>query len=183
MSTPTPPGAGGAQSPPGGAIVPGVVPEQCQRFLAFDFGPKRTGLATGNRLLAQASAQPTIAAEGAARFAQIAERIEQWQPDALVLGVPSHPDGAAHENTALALRFARQLRERFGLPVFEVDERYSTTEALALRAQGGGARARLRSAGTRPSRARAAADWPGGARDADAAAACIILEQFLRALQ
>jgi putative Holliday junction resolvase len=39
------------------------------------------------------------------------------------------------------------------LPVFEVDERYSTTEALAQ-----------------------------GARDADAAAACIILEQFLRSL-
>ena len=29
------------------------------------------------------------------------------------------------------LKFARQLRGRFGLPVHEVDERYSTTEALA----------------------------------------------------
>jgi putative Holliday junction resolvase len=83
----------------------------------------------------------------------VRQRIDEWQPDALVVGVPYHPDGAAHENTARAQRFARQLRGRFGLPVFEVDERYSTTQALAQ-----------------------------GASDPDAAAACIILEQFLRSL-
>ena len=55
--------------------------------------------------------------------------------------------------TGRAQKFARQLRSRFNLPVAEVDERYSTTEALA-----------------------------SGARDADAASACIILEQFLRSL-
>jgi putative Holliday junction resolvase len=126
---------------------------QLQSFLAFDYGLKRTGVAVGTRLLGTATAQPTIRAEGDARFVQVADRINQWQPDALVVGVPYHPDGAAHENTARALRFARQLRGRFGLPVFEVDERYSTTEAIA-----------------------------SGARDADAASACIILEQFLRNL-
>ena len=70
-----------------------------------------------------------------------------------MIGVPYHPDGAAHENTQRAQKFGRQLHGRFGLPVFEVDERYSTTEALA-----------------------------SGAKDADAASACIILEQFLRSL-
>jgi putative Holliday junction resolvase len=122
-------------------------------FLAFDFGLKRTGVASGNRLTRSATGRGTITAEGDARFAQVQRRIQEWQPDALVVGVPFHPDGAAHENTARAQKFARQLRGRFGLPVFEVDERYSTTEALA-----------------------------GGARDADEAAACIILEQFLRSL-
>ncbi|NMM76647.1 Holliday junction resolvase RuvX [Rhodococcus sp. SRB_17] len=135
------------------AAAPAAVPGQYQTFLAFDFGLKRTGVAVGNRLLGTASPQATIRAEGDARFAQVAERIAEWQPDALVIGVPFHPDGAAHENTARALKFGRQLRGRFGLQVFEVDERYSTTEALA-----------------------------GGARDADAASACIILEQFLRNL-
>ena len=132
---------------------PPVVPAQFQTFLAFDFGLKRTGVAVGNRMLGTATPQTTIRAEGDARFAQAAERIAEWQPDALVIGVPYHPDGASHENTARALKFGRQLRGRFGLQVFEVDERYSTTEALA-----------------------------GGARDADAASACIILEQFLRSL-
>ena len=122
-------------------------------FLAFDYGIKRTGVASGNSLTRSATPQATIAAEGDARFTQIAARLKEWQPDALVVGVPFHPDGAAHENTERARKFARQLRGRFGLPVFEVDERYSTTEALAA-----------------------------GAKDADAASACIILEQYLRSL-
>jgi putative Holliday junction resolvase len=130
------------------------VPAQFQTFLAFDFGLKRTGVAVGNRMLRTATAQPTIRADGAeARLAQAAARVQEWQPDALVVGVPFHPDGASHENTARARKFARQLRGRFGKPVYEVDERYSTTEALA-----------------------------SSARDADAGAACVILEQFLRSL-
>ncbi len=124
-----------------------------QTFLAFDFGLKRTGVASGNRLTRTATPQTTISAVGDARFVPIAARIKEWQPDALVVGVPYHPDGASHENTLRALKFARQLRGRFGLSVYEVDERYSTTEAHAL-----------------------------GATDADAASACIILEQFLRSL-
>ncbi len=72
--------------------------------------------------------------------------------------MPYHPDGAAHENTARALKFGRQLRGRFGLPVFEVDERYSTTEALQRWGFLGAKRCRR-----------------GGS-------ACIILEQFLRNL-
>ena len=124
-----------------------------QTFLAFDFGIKRTGVATGNRLTCTASPQLTIAATNDQRLNAVAVRIKEWQPDALVVGVPFHPDGAAHENTARAQKFARQLRARFSLPVFEVDERYSTTEAIS-----------------------------SGAKDADAASACIILEQFLRSL-
>ncbi|MDD5324685.1 MAG: Holliday junction resolvase RuvX [Polaromonas sp.] len=120
-------------------------------FLAFDFGLRRTGVATGNLITRTASPQATIAAEGDARFKAVELRIREWQPDALVVGIPYHPDGASHDNTARAQKFARQLRGRYGLQVFEVDERYSTTEALAE-----------------------------GAADADAASACIILEQFLR---
>ena len=124
-----------------------------QTFLAFDFGTKRTGVATGNRLTRTASPQLTMTANNDQRLDAVALRIKDWQPDALVVGVPFHPDGAAHENTLRAQKFARQLRAKFSLPVFEVDERYSTTEALS-----------------------------NGAKDADAASACIILEQFLRSL-
>lgn len=124
-----------------------------QSFLAFDYGQRRVGVAVGNRLLRTATPVTTVAAEGDRRWAAIAALVREWQPDALVVGVPCHPDGAAHENTDRARRFGRQLHGRLGLPVFEVDERYTTTEALA-----------------------------DGARDADAAAAGIILEQFLRSL-
>ena len=134
-------------------IVPVEVPQCFGTFMAFDFGLKRTGVAVGNRLLRTAQPQGSIHAEGDVRFAAIAKLLREWQPDALVIGVPYHPDGAAHENTARARKFGRQLHGRFALSVFEVDERYSTTEALA-----------------------------SGAKDADAASACIILEQFLRNL-
>ena len=136
-----------------GLGVGDAVPTHYQTFMAFDYGLKRTGVASGNRLTRTATPQTTISAAGDARWAQVAERLKEWAPDAVVLGVPFHPDGAAHENTVRAQKFARQLRGRFGLPVYEVDERYSTTEALSQ-----------------------------GARDADAVSACIILEQFLRSL-
>jgi putative Holliday junction resolvase len=129
------------------------VPPTLVSFIAFDYGEKRTGVAVGNRILGTAQPQGSIHAQGEARFVQIAQRIKEWQPDGIVIGVPFHPDGAAHENTARARKFGRQLGGRFNLPVFEVDERYSTTEALSQ-----------------------------GAKDADAASACIILEQFLRSL-
>lgn len=129
------------------------VPLHFNTFLAFDFGLKRTGVASGNRLTRTATPQPTIRAEGAARLDAACARVAQWQPDALVVGVPFHPDGASHDNTARARKFGRQLAARTKLAVYEVDERYSTTEAQA-----------------------------GGAGDADAGAACVILEQFLRSL-
>jgi len=129
------------------------VPAHLQSFLALDFGTRRTGVAVGNRLLRSAQGLPTIQAQGDARFEQVRKRLDEWQPHALVVGVPFHPDGAEHENTLRARKFARSLRGRFGLPVFEVDERYTTTEALSE-----------------------------GARDPDAGAACIILEQFLRSI-
>jgi putative Holliday junction resolvase len=122
-------------------------------FLAFDYGTKRVGVATGNTVTRSATPLRTVAAEGDARFKALGALIAEWQPEALVVGVPFHPDGAPHDNTARAKRFARQLEGRFKLPVHEVDERYSTTEAHAH-----------------------------GAADVDAASAAIILEQFLRNL-
>ena len=119
-------------------------------FLAFDFGTRRVGVASGNSLTRSAAPLGTIAAQGAARLEAIDRLVAEWQPAALVVGVPFHPDGASHVNTERARRFGRQLSARFGLPVHEVDERYSTTDARAA-----------------------------GARDLDAAAAAIILEQFL----
>jgi putative holliday junction resolvase len=130
-----------------------AVPILHRRFLAFDFGLKRVGVAAGNSLMREASPLRTIAAEGEQRFIDIGRLIDEWQPDALIVGVPVHPDGTPHDNTRRAQRFARQLQGRFRLPVHEVDERYSTTEAAA-----------------------------SGARDLDAASAAIILDQYLRSL-
>ena len=86
---------------------PPAVAARLQTFLAFDFGLRRTGFAVGNRLLRTAQPQGTIVAEGDSRFAKIEKQLQEWQPDALVVGVPFHTDGAAHDNTVRARRFAR----------------------------------------------------------------------------
>lgn len=126
-------------------------PASVRTALAFDYGSKRVGVATGSRFTGTAEPLKSIAIEGDARFAAIEKLIREWQPDALVVGIPFHPDGAEHEVTLRARRFGRQLKGRFRLPVFEVDERYTSVEAESA-----------------------------GARDVDAAAAALILEQFYR---
>ena len=120
-------------------------------FLAFDFGTRRVGVATGNSLTRTATPLTTVAAEGEARMAAIAALVAEWRPAALVVGVPFHPDGAAHANTARA--------RRFGAP--------AAAPASACRCT------RSTSATRRPTRKRA------GSADLDAAAAAIILEQHL----
>jgi putative Holliday junction resolvase len=122
-------------------------------LLCFDLGTRRTGVASGSALLGRGEPLLTIEASGDALFLRIAAVLAEWRPQRLVVGVPRHPDGNEHELTRRAQRFARQLRGRFGLPVDEVDERYSTVEAHAR-------------AG-------------GHSIEPDAAAAAVLLEQYL----
>jgi len=95
--------------------------------LAFDFGLKRIGVAVGNSLLKQAQPLTIIdAATNDAKFAAITTLLQQWQPARCIVGLPLHPDGAAHAMTERCRRFANQLHGRFSLPVLLVDERYSS---------------------------------------------------------
>ena len=121
--------------------------------MAFDFGTWRVGVAVGNSLTASAQPLRTLVGDAEVRFRAIEKLVAEWRPDALVVGVPFHPDGTPHENTRRARRFGRQLHGRFNIPVHEVDERYTTTEARAM-----------------------------AASNLDAASAAIILQQFLTQL-
>lgn len=95
--------------------------------MAFDFGTRRIGVAIGNTVTQAGQPIQTIAENGDdARFKRIEALIKEWQPDQLVVGLPCHPDGAAHEMTAKAKRFGNQLHGRFHLPVGWVDERYTS---------------------------------------------------------
>ncbi|TAN86592.1 MAG: Holliday junction resolvase RuvX [Gallionella sp.] len=101
-------------------------------LLAFDFGTKRIGIASGNTLLCRANPLTTINDEKTVtRFAKIAALVAEWQPAALVVGLPCNDDGTPHELTALCRRFANRLKGRFDLPVILVDERYTSLAASA----------------------------------------------------
>jgi putative Holliday junction resolvase len=102
----------------------------------FDFGVKRIGIAMGNTLTGQAQPLSVIKAiDNATRFKLIGELIAQWSPTRLIVGEPLHPDGAEHEMTLRARRFANQLHGRFNLPVELVDERYSSAVIPAKRGE------------------------------------------------
>ncbi|MBK8765929.1 MAG: Holliday junction resolvase RuvX [Burkholderiaceae bacterium] len=122
-------------------------------LLGFDFGEVRIGVAVGNTLTESAQALTVLASVPTReRFERIARLIAEWQPAALVVGRPVHPDGNPHDMTLRCERFARQLSGRFNLPVHLTDERYSSAIA-----QSEGA----------------------GAGQLDAQAAAIILRQYL----
>lgn len=104
--------------------------------IAFDFGLRRIGVAVGNTLLRQAQPLAVIdAATNDAKFAAIASLICEWEPDAVVVGLPLHPDGAEHEMTVRCRRFANQIHGRFGLPTSLVDERYTSAVLSAARGE------------------------------------------------
>lgn len=99
-------------------------------FLAFDYGMKRIGVAVGSSIVH--SARPLVTLHGEQneqRFAAIAGLLKEWQPVALVVGLPCNDDGTPHEMTRLCRRFANRLKGRFNLPTILVDERYTSASA------------------------------------------------------
>jgi putative Holliday junction resolvase len=101
-------------------------------LLAFDFGIRRIGVAIGNTISASTRPLVTLDEEGnEPRFAAIAALLREWEPAALVVGLPCNDDGSPHELTRLCRRFADRLKGRFGLPVLLVDERYTSAAASA----------------------------------------------------
>jgi len=96
-------------------------------ILAFDYGTRRVGVAVGNTETRVSQALKTMAAQNADRlFREIDDLLKEWQPNQIIVGLPTHPDGAEHEMTAKAKRFGNQLHGRFNLPIIWVDERYTS---------------------------------------------------------
>ena len=105
-------------------------PDIAGTVVAFDFGKKRIGVATGETILKVAHPLATInAEENEVKFSQIAKLIQEWRPALLVVGLPMHMDGESHLLTQLSKKFAQRLEGRFNLPVVMVDERLSSAEA------------------------------------------------------
>jgi len=101
-----------------------------QTVLGFDFGEQRIGVASGQTITAQASPLTTLkAVQQKPDWQAIARLIEQWRPDALIVGIPTYLDGSDSDMTKRARRFRRQLEGRFNLPTFEVNESLTSFEA------------------------------------------------------
>jgi putative Holliday junction resolvase len=101
--------------------------------MAFDFGLRRIGLASGDSLTRSASPLATVAHHGSGPdWPTLDRQVRTLGPDVLVVGVPYNDDGSPGTLAPGADAFAAALRARYGLPVERVDERYSSTAAESL---------------------------------------------------
>ncbi|MEA1080408.1 Holliday junction resolvase RuvX [Marinobacter qingdaonensis] len=112
-----------------------------RRVLAFDFGTRRIGVASGQELLG--SGQPVAmlpARDGIPDWQQLAHLLEEWRPDLVVVGLPLNMDDTENEMCARARKFGKRIHGRFHLPVEMVDERLTSFEAKGEVMAAGGSR-------------------------------------------
>ena len=112
--------------------------QSSRTVMAFDFGLRQIGVATGNCLLHTTQPLPIIRArDGVPDWRALEGMVHDWLPDLLVVGDPLNMDGSDSELSARARKFARRLQGRLGLEVTMVDERLSSFAAkLDSREQG-----------------------------------------------
>jgi putative Holliday junction resolvase len=157
---PAAPDAAAGGHPPAAMSTPPVVPDT---VLAFDVGARRIGIAVGQRFTGDGRGLAVVDNASHARaLAAIAPLVEQWRPQALLVGLPLTLDGGGQPALDRARGFARALGKRFGLPVLAVDERHSSRLAAQRFAEGRRSGLRRRDDGER--------------LDADAAA--VLVERF-----
>ena len=102
-------------------------------LLGFDFGERRIGVAVGQGVTRTATALCTLEAhDHGPDWAGITALVEEWQPAALVVGLPRHADGTDSTITRAVRAFAQQLEGRYRLPVHLMDERLSSQAAASL---------------------------------------------------
>lgn len=134
--------------------------------LGFDVGSRRIGVAIGSAFSvgARALAMVDVRADGP-DWAALDRLHREWRPNGLIVGDPLTLEGDDQPNRKRAHAFARQLQQRYKLPVLLVDERSSSVEAARRfaveRAEG---RKRRRDAAS-----------------LDAVAAAVIIERWLSA--
>ncbi len=99
-------------------------------YLGFDYGLQRIGVAVGQSITGTSRPLVTVKCNnGAPDWDHISKLFEEWNPDALVVGVPVHMDGSEQEMTKNAKRFANRLEGRYNIKAHTVDERLSSRKA------------------------------------------------------
>lgn len=104
-----------------------------RQLVAFDFGLRQIGVATGNTISSVASELTTVnAKEGKPNWHDIEKILKEWKPDLCLVGLPLNMDGTESELSGRARKFARQIEGRFNQTTEMVDERLSSFEAKGM---------------------------------------------------
>lgn len=138
-------------------------PKPLRLLLGFDYGTKQIGVAVGQPITGQARELCVLKAQnGVPDWQKVEALIREWQPDAIVVGLPLNMDGSPSDMSERAEKFGRRLNGRFNLPVHTHDERLTTYAAKGERLQQG------QNSGYRE-------------RPVDALAAALVLEGWMQA--
>lgn len=99
-------------------------------IIGFDFGLRRIGVAIGQTLTQTANPETIVnSRDGVPDWAHISQLFEQWQPVAIVVGLPMHLDGSEQPLTQSARKFGQRLSGRYHRPVYFIEEQLSSIEA------------------------------------------------------
>lgn len=102
-------------------------------YLGFDFGNKKIGIAVGQTTTTIANPLKTLKSiKQKPDWESISQLIKEWQPAGLVVGISRQADGTDNIITPKMLKFCRQLQGRYHIPVYSMDEAFSTFEAKQL---------------------------------------------------
>lgn len=110
-------------------------------ILAFDFGTRRIGVATGQQMLGTGQPLAMIPArDGIPDWQVIEQLLAEWQPDIVLVGLPLNMDDTENDMCARARKFGKRLHGRYHVPVDMVDERLTSFEAKGDVMAAGGSR-------------------------------------------
>ena len=98
-----------------------------QAFRGFDYGMSRIGVAIGNTLSQTARPLSTLRAQdGKPNWDLVQKLLTQWDVAGIVVGMPYTLDNKHQDITFAAKKFSNRLRQKYKLPVFTIDERFTT---------------------------------------------------------
>ena len=101
-----------------------------QVAIGFDFGTSKIGVAVGQSITSTATPINQIPAKkGVPDWPSLDKILKEWQPDVLVVGIPTKMDGSWQLITELCNKFINDLKSKYEIPVYGVDERLSTKSA------------------------------------------------------
>ena len=135
------------------------------RILGLDYGSKTVGVAMTDALGMTVQPYKTIQRDRESKLRQtlseIAEIVEQYRIEKIVMGLPLNMDDTEGDRAAKTRDFAEKLKLRVAVPIEFTDERLTTMEAEEILDQSGIPRSEQK-------------------KVSDQVAAQLILEQYLR---
>lgn len=121
-------------------------PAAPRRVMGLDYGTARVGVAVSDGLGVTAGPVEVIPRRHPRLLERLAEIMEEYGAEAVVVGLPVSLDGSEHQSAAAARRFAAEVEKALAVTVEFYDERFTTRIAEEALAASGAGRARRRGA-------------------------------------